>query len=125
MLITSLVDYWNNKIGVIKANKNKKVELILHEKGKAKFVLLEDRKSLILASDPTVEFHQEILLKVSKKHGRVFKCLGGGRIDIEDNSINVYGQSLMYGQAPTDIVKHILESKIEDKNILIELGVGY
>ena len=125
MLITSLINYWNNKIGVIIAVKDKEVELILHEKGKAKFVVLEDFKSLILASDPTAEYHQEILIKVSKMHGRVFKCLGGGRIEVEGDSINVYGISLMYGQAPTDIVKRILESKIEHKNILIELGVGY
>ncbi|MDP1817325.1 MAG: hypothetical protein Q8K92_22905 [Leadbetterella sp.] len=105
--------------------KTKTSNLHIHESGIAKFVVLEGDDSIILVSDPQSEYHSEILLKHCTEDGKFFKCLGGGRIDIKENSIRVYGYSIAYGPPPTDIVDKILNENIRDKKIEMMIGVGY
>ena len=100
-------------------------DLRIHESGIAKFVVLEGDDSIILVSDPKSEYHSDILLKQSTEDGKIFKCLGGGRIDIKKNSIRVYGYSIAYGPPPTEIVDKILNENIRDKKIEMMIGVGY
>jgi hypothetical protein len=99
--------------------------LKIHEKGIAKFVVLEGDDNIILVSDPKSEYHSDIFLKHSADNGKFFKCLGGGRIEILENSIRVYGYSIAYGPPPLEIVDKILNENIRDKKIEMMIGVGY
>ena len=103
----------------------KSSNLKIHESGIAKFVVLEVDDNIFLVSDPMSKFHSDILLKHNIEYGKIFKCLGGGRIDIKENSIRVYGYSVDYGTPPSEIVDKILNENIRGKRIEMMIGVGY
>ena len=97
----------------------------IHTSGVAKYVLLSDNKSHFLVSDPSAEYHSDIVTKLSNKMGKVLNCLGGGRIEVSANRIRVYGFSQIYGSPPDLIVQRILEENIRDKQIILMIGEGY
>lgn len=115
-----------NRVFKIKSTASTKTsKLKIHESGIAKFVLLEGEDNIILVSDPLSKYHSEILFKYRAEDGRRLKCLGGGRIDIKEDCIRVYGYSIAYGPPPPEIVDKILNENIRDKKIEVMIGVGY
>lgn len=98
----------------------------IHTQGTGKFVLLQDLKNneLHIVSDPTLEYHADILDDFSHKTGTQYICLGGGRMTVTEDSIRCFGYSIGYGRPDSDTVEYILKQNI-DKKIIMEIGVGY
>lgn len=102
------------------------VQANLHSNGRAKFVLLKDEdKNFILRSDLSVEFHKEIVAKQRQESGKRVTCLGGGRIEISENEIYAYGESMDFGIPNNDLVELILLENSNNKAVKVEMGVGY
>ncbi len=98
----------------------------LHEKGVSKFVLLEDEDgNLILATNRFAEFHNEIVRGESSKTDKALRCLGGGRLEISEDEIYVYGYSVDFGKPPADLVEQILTENANGKTVRVEIGKGY
>lgn len=105
---------------------NKKINLIqLHDYGLAKYVLLQTGDEVMLIADPKSEYHSDIVYQFKSKDGKNLKCLGGGRIDINEERIKVYGYSIAYGLPPVEMVSRILTENIKNKKIEILIGEGY
>ena len=118
-------------------------EIKLHEKGKAKFVLLmsEDKYEEFLLLDNTDDFndyiivseqdesdiilHQEIVFNFIKEKGENFLCLGGGFIEISDTEVFAYGTSKKYNTAHRKAVSKVLSEHIKFKTLRIEMGTNY
>jgi hypothetical protein len=104
---------------------SKSLILKIHSSGLAKFVLLEDNTNLILVSDPSCEYHADIITKHRDLCDDDPTCLGGGRINVDDETILVYGYSIQFGQPPEKIIQTILNKEMTNKKILIKIGMGY
>lgn len=121
-------DFFLKKIlAVFKNKKSTSKSLItqIHSSGLGKFVLLEDNKNLILVSDPSCEYHADIITKHKGLFNEEVTCLGGGRMDVDEKSIFVYGYSMQFGTPPEKIIQTILNNEISNKEIIIKIGHGY
>jgi len=99
----------------------------IHNEGVSKFVLLEELETgeLWVVTDKTAEFHEEVYKRFSKKEGKAFDCLGGGRMSVNDDEIKCWGYSVDYGKPDAKSVEKVLKENITDKKIVIEIGTGY
>jgi len=98
----------------------------LHERGFSKFVLLSDQDgNLILSTNPSAEFHEEIVRGESRKSDKLLRCLGGGRLEISDDEIYTYGYSVDFGKPPADLIEQILTENANGKTVRVEIGKGY
>jgi hypothetical protein len=105
---------------------NKNISVIqLHDYGIAKYVLLQTDNEVMLIADPKSEYHSDIVMQFKSKDGKNLKCLGGGRIDINEERIKVYGYSIAYGLPPVEMVSKILTENLKNKKIEINIGEGY
>lgn len=94
----------------------------LHEEGTAKFVLMTDKDgNYTLKSDTNADFHREIVRTLD---GR---CLGGGRIAINDGHVHAYGYSVDFGTPSQEIVENLLNehAKTSGLTVKVEMGRGY
>jgi hypothetical protein len=115
-------------------------QLILHEEGKAKFVLLiprsKDEEFLLklgngefndyfIVSNPTASLHREIIVGFEKEKKELFICLGGGYIRVSDTEILAFGTSKDYQTANRKIVSKILMEHVTTKIVKVEMDVDY
>lgn len=87
-----------------------------------KFVIVETRKGeYVLAADPDVRWHKDIVKKMSDESIEITEVLGGGwiRIDTESETVYVWGKSSNYGEVSFSLCKQLL-NELYDYAILKE-----
>jgi hypothetical protein len=99
----------------------------IHNEGVSKFVLLEELETgeLWVVTDKNAEFHEEVYKRFARKEGKTFRCLGGGRMSVNESEIKCWGYSVDYGKPDAESVEKVLTENITDKKVVIEIGVGY
>lgn len=99
----------------------------IHNEGVSKFVILKELETsdFWLVSDQSAQFHEEVYKRFAIKEGKTFRCLGGGRMSVNETEIKCWGYSVDYGEPDPKLVETILNDNINNKQIIVEIGVGY
>ena len=85
-----------------------------------KFVLMKDEEGrlyLIALPIEKMGFHAEIVYFAERLYGKKFEILGGGYIYTEGEKLIIADSSGSYGEAPKNLVRHILRKKFPDLEI--------
>jgi len=83
-----------------------------------KFVVVESDSGIWLYGDPNAKWHKDIVKNIENSGVSVVRVKGGAKIKIEKNIIYVWGESNVYGEISFEEVKHMLQEKFPEYQII-------
>ena len=88
--------------------------------GEFKFILVKAKKEYFIFGD-ILPYHSDLFEKFSQLNPGNFEVRGGGKMEIENEKIKVYGKSDSYGKFDKEIVKELIEKYCKEKNLKLEI----
>lgn len=85
---------------------------------------IQSEEGYILRGSCICEFHKEIVRQTCfPRH----TCIGGGRIKLTRDTLEVYGESMDFGIVSNEIVREILTDYCKENSLTLitNMGIGY
>ncbi len=96
------------------------IKIQIPESGKFKFVLVRQKNNYFIFGD-FLPYHSDLFDKFLQLNPGDFEVQGGGKVEIEEGKIKVFGKSDNYGPFDRKIVKQLMEKYCRERGLKLEI----